>query len=115
MNIEWMYGYSDTKYTTILWIDQLLLKNHIGLQLLNNIDIRLKVNARAGLSVCVLSNVAFISQVKAIWLSAKILIKICTLSTDSAILIWTFYTMSIFAWHLSYVSSPLGMSIILMA
>ncbi len=30
----------------------------------------------------------FISQLKAIWLSTKILIKIHTKSTDSAILIW---------------------------
>ena len=43
---------------------------------------------RSGLSVCVLANVDFISQLKAIWLSAKILIKIRTLSTDSAISIW---------------------------
>ena len=35
-------------------------------------------------------NVDFISQSKAIWLSAKIFIEIRTLSTDSAVLIWIF-------------------------
>ncbi len=45
----------------------------------------------AGLSVRVLSNVDFISQLKAIWLSTKILIKIPTWSIDSDILIWIFW------------------------
>ena len=43
----------------------------------------------AGLSVCVLANVNFICQIKA-HISAKILIGIRTLSTDSAIFNWMF-------------------------
>ncbi len=53
-----------------------------------------QVEIRVGLSVCVLSNVDFISQIEGhiIWLSAKILIKIRNLSTDIAtgISIWIF-------------------------
>ncbi len=61
---------------------QVLFKSHVGL--------RHSIAHRPALKVKVLSNVNFISQLKPIWLSAKLLIKIRTLSTDSAILIWIF-------------------------
>ncbi len=61
----------------------------------------IKVKARAGLSVCVLSNVDFIFQSKATWLSVKILIKTRTLSTDSAILIWILCKSFLWNYHYS--------------
>ncbi len=81
-----------------------MIKSHLAFDLLDNIDIQehtdrqtspsldlgtTKVKARVGLSVCFRMSILS-PKSKVMWLSAKILIKIRTLSTDSAILIWIF-------------------------